>query len=76
VPVPLPHDSLPKLHLKYVGEEHGGLMMRDAVTGTGVIQFPEDYSKQLTSVQWDGQYLITGYKSGKVAILEFTNFVV
>jgi len=49
--------------------------MRDAVTGTVVIPFPEDYSNP-TSAQWDGQYLITGYKSGKVVILDFTNFVV
>ena len=74
VPVPLPHNSLPKLHLIYVREEHGELKLRDAVTGTGVIQFPENYSKP-SSVKWDGRYLITGYKSGKVVILDFANFV-
>jgi len=75
VPVPLSNSTLPKLHLIYTGGVLGILRMEDAVTRVKVIQFPENYSKP-TSVKWDGQYLIAGYESGKVVILDFTNFVV
>ena len=44
--------------------------IEDIITGSVVYQLPEKYGTP-TAVQWDGQYLVTGYNSGKVIILDF-----
>ena len=44
--------------------------IRDTVTGKEVFQLSGRYEKP-TDVQWDGQYLVAGYRSGEVLILDF-----
>jgi len=45
--------------------------VEDRVTGKKVFQLCGQYAEP-TVTQWDGQYLITGYKSGEVLILDFS----
>ena len=44
----------------------------DRVTGREVFQLSGRYA-EFSEVQWDGQYLITGYESGEVLILDFSH---
>ena len=44
--------------------------IKDTLTRKEVYRLPRRYTKP-TAVQWDGQFLVTGYESGKVLILDF-----
>ena len=44
--------------------------IRDKVTGKKVFQLSGRYKKP-KAVRWDGQYLVAGYESGEVLILDF-----
>jgi len=44
--------------------------MKDAVTGKIVLQLAGRFAKPIKS-QWDGHYLVAGYESGEVLILDF-----
>jgi len=44
--------------------------VEDRVTGKEVFQLSGRYGKP-SAIQWDGQYLIAGYESGEVLILDF-----
>ena len=44
----------------------------DSVTGKEIFQLYDKYAKP-SATQWDGQYLIAGYDSGEVLILDFSN---
>ena len=44
----------------------------DTVTGENIFQLCGGYTKP-HEVQWDGRYLIAGYKSGRVLILDFND---
>ena len=57
----------PRYHLNFTG----GSKIEDAVTGREILQFPGKYAMCAVS-EWDGWYLIAGYDSGEVAILDFT----
>jgi WD40 repeat protein len=46
--------------------------IRDTVTGKVVFQLPERYARPSVT-QWDGQYLVAGYESGEVLILDFSH---
>jgi len=48
--------------------------IQDTVTKRGVFQLPERLAR-CSDAQWDGQYLVVGYDSGEVLILE-CNYVV
>jgi hypothetical protein len=43
--------------------------IKDTVTGKVVLQLNGRYAKPF-DVQWDGQYLVAGYESGEVMILD------
>ena len=62
----------PHLNLSYVREwlENGPIRIEDSVTGEEVFQLYGKYAKP-SAAQWDGQYLICGYESGDVLILDF-----
>jgi len=45
-------------------------MIKDAITGRVVFQLVGRYADP-AEVQWDGQYLVAGYRSGEVLILDF-----
>jgi len=74
---PVPFDpSTERPHLDFIG---GGLWhtsdpcwVKDTITGKEVFQLSGRYAEPL-SVQWDGQYLVAGYASGEVLILDFHN---
>ena len=67
-----------KPHLNFIdGTKHGGTgpsMIKDAVTGRVVFQLVGRYAKPYDT-QWDGQYLVAGYDSGEVLILEIKDVV-
>ena len=44
--------------------------IKDTVTGNEVFQLSGRYARP-TEVQWDGRYLVAGYESGEVLILDF-----
>ena len=44
--------------------------VKDTVTGNHIFQLSGKYARP-TEVQWDGQYLVAGYRSGDVLILDF-----
>ena len=46
--------------------------IKDTVTGKVVFQLGGRFARPVDS-QWDGQYLVAGYQSGEVLILDFNN---
>jgi len=50
----------------------GESRINDAVTGRVVFQLPGRFANSAQS-QWDGHYLVTGYRSGEVLILDFSH---
>ena len=46
----------------------------DAVTGKKVFQLPERFAGP-TITQWDGRYLVAGYASGEILILDFLHMI-
>ena len=46
--------------------------IEDSVTGKEVFQLCGRYAEP-SAIQWDGQYLIAGYSSGEVFILDFSD---
>ena len=45
--------------------------VKDTVSGKEILQLPWRY-ENFTTIQWDGQYLVAGYKSGELLILDFS----
>ena len=43
--------------------------IEDTITGKEIFQLPEKHARP-TDAQWDGQYLVAGYDSGEVLILD------
>jgi WD40 repeat protein len=48
----------------------GSAQIKDTITGKVVFRLSGKYSKA-NDLQWDGQYLVAGYDSGEVLILDF-----
>ena len=74
-PILLPNTIQNGYHLNLIGGtrwETGPIMIRDIATGKEVFQLVGRYAKP-NGVQWDGQYLVAGYESGEVLILEFND---
>ena len=73
-PIPLSNKSSDRPHLDLIGrfaDQHfGPVRVKDTVTGKEVFQLYGKYAKP-GCVQWDGQYLVAGYGSGEVLILDF-----
>jgi len=72
-PIQLSNTSLDAPHLNLVGGtkwETGPCIVKDAVTGKEVFQLVGRYATP-DEVQWDGQYLVVGYVSGELLILDF-----
>jgi len=69
---PVPLSGRPHLYFSD-GTKTGGLglaKIKDTVTGRDVFRLAGKYAKP-SATQWDGQYLVAGYKSGEVLILDF-----
>ena len=74
VPTPLSDPPFRKSHMDFVAGFEGinPSVIKDTITGKEVFQLPGRY-RWPTKAQWDGQYLVAGYKSGEVLILDFNN---
>jgi WD40 repeat protein len=72
IPVPYTPPERSHLHFFYGTNWWSGDPSRieDTVTGKQVFQLSGRYAEP-TDVQWDGQYLVAGYESGEVLILDF-----
>ena len=72
-PIQLSNTSLDKPHLDLIGStgwDSGPCTIKDTFTGKEVFQLAGRYATPY-EVQWDGQYLVVGYESGDVLILDF-----
>ena len=56
----------------WLGDDITLARIEDGITGKEVFQLCGRYARP-SAMQWDGQYLITGYVSGEVLILDFSN---
>ena len=63
-------------HLNFIGGtrewDSGPSMIKHTVTRKVVFQLAGRYARP-TGVQWDGQYLVVGYRSGEVLSLDFNH---
>ena len=76
-PTPLPYVFPNIPHLNFIWPmwpQTGPPRIEDAVTGTNVFQLVGRYAKP-HDAQWDGQYLVAGYESGEVSILDFNQYL-
>ena len=75
-PIPLSNISSDRPHLDLVGgyrvRSFSPIKIKDTVTGKEVFQLYGKYAKP-THMHWDGQYLVAGYVSGEVLILDFNH---
>jgi WD40 repeat protein len=76
-PVSLPDISSEGSHLEFIGGGwwyKGPCWIKDTVTGKAIFQLSGRYASP-PEVQWDGQYLVAGYGSGEVLILDFAQML-
>ena len=77
-PTPLPNTSLERPYLDFIDGTKGWnttpSRIEDTATGKEVFQLPERYAQPLVS-QWDGRYLVAGYESGEMLILDFDHML-
>ena len=77
-PIQFSETSSGKAHLNCINvrkwSENSLVRIEDGITGKEVFQLYGRYAKP-TSTQWDGWYLIAGYDSGEVLILDFSDVV-
>ena len=76
-PVPLSNTSSGRPHLRFIDGTWFRVPSRikDTVTGKEVFQLSGRYIDPSVT-QWDGQYLVIGYDSGEVVILDFNHLCV
>ena len=74
-PTQISEKSLDGPHLTLTDDrrwlEHGSVRIEDAVTGKEVFQLCGRYANP-SDIRWNGQYLVAGYGSGEVSILDFS----
>ena len=77
-PTPIPGVLPDRPHLDFVGGVRKYRTsipgIRNTVTGKEIFQMPARF-KTPSDLQWDGQYLVAGYESGEVLILDFNNML-
>ena len=75
-PIQFSETSSGRLHLNFIDvrrwSKNSPVRIEDGVTGKEVFQLYGRYAKP-TATQWDGQYLIAGYETGEVFILDFSH---
>ena len=73
-PIPLSIGSTGRPLLEFIGgpiwQDHSASWVKNTVTGREVFRLSGRYAKP-SRVQWDGQYLVAGYGSGEILILDF-----
>ena len=75
--VTLSNTPLNRPHLCFIGTEFQDTSpsrIEDIVTGKKVFQLPKRYAMPMVA-RWDGRYLITGYRSGEVLILDLYHII-
>ena len=72
-PVQLPNMASPHPNVTKVWDTNLS-RIKDAVTGRVVFQLPGRFTKP-TDSQWDSHYLVAGYKSGEVLILDTSHIL-
>ena len=72
--IPVQFSDRPQLNLIDIRwwSDSNPIRIKDNVTGREVFQLYGKYAKP-SAIQWDGQYLIAGYVSGEVLILDFSH---
>ena len=74
-PISLSNTSPDKSQLDFIDSTKewntGPSRIEDTVTGKEVFHLPKRYAEPLVS-QWDGQYLVAGYRNGEILILDFS----
>jgi WD40 repeat protein len=77
-PIPLSNTSPERPQLHFIpsisGWNNGPSRIEDTVTGKEVFRLPGRYARP-KDVRWDGQYLVAGYVSGEVLILDFSQML-
>jgi hypothetical protein len=75
-PILLPKTPLDRPHLDFIDNTKewntGPCRIKDTATGKDVFQLPGRYTGP-SATQWDGQYLVAGYNSGEVVIMDFNH---
>ena len=74
-PVTLSNELLPSpclyfIHTTTVGTTTYPSWVKDMVTGKDILQLPRRYGEP-TAIHCDGQYLVAGYESGELLVLDF-----
>jgi WD40 repeat protein len=77
-PIPLHSISSEKPHLDFIGSAYqwykGPFWIKDTATGKEAFRLSGRYARPC-KVQWDGQYLVAGYESGELLILDFVQML-
>ena len=76
-PIILSNTSPDKPHFCFLGTEYQSTnpsRVEDTVTRKEIFQLFGRYAKPYVA-RWDGQYLVAGYRSGKVLILDFSHVI-
>ena len=74
-PIPLPDVNPDDPHLKLNRQENSNrYRIRDKATGNEVFHLSGKYAHP-TDIKWDDQYLVAGYESGEVLILDFNHML-
>ena len=76
-PVPLSNTSPEKPHLYFIGIENQGISpskVEDTITGKTVFHLSGECEEPWVA-QCDGRYLVGGYQSGEVVILDFLHMI-
>ena len=76
-PVPLPNSPPDRPHLLFIGTRWQGIRpsrVQDTDTRKEVFQLSGRYAKPYVA-RLDGHYLVTGYRSGEVLILDFSHMI-
>ena len=74
-PVPLSNTPLDRPHLYFIGIRQQATSLsriKSTITRKRVFQLTGRYALPEVA-QWDGQYLVAGYESGEVLILDFSH---
>jgi WD40 repeat protein len=76
-PIPFSSTASERPRLHFIPSNwwnNGPPRIEDTVTGKEVFQLPGRYARP-HDVRWDGQYLVAGYVSGEVLILDFSEML-
>ena len=61
-------------HLDFIGgtkaQTNNPSLIKDTITGRRIFQLSGEYERP-NDIQWDGQFLVAGYNSGDILILDF-----